>query len=153
MQAHPLPHLGQGQALDCTPTKYLQLALGLDVRAVSGEGCQAATVQLADELIQLDSAAELGAAEQLAGAVLGELLGLVDAGLSQAGRTAWLRASSVTRIVRLARQRLSSSSRRRAISEGIERPPRRSIRPAPSSRSSASAITMRFFCLLAPNAS
>jgi hypothetical protein len=42
-------------------------------------------VQLADQLVQLDSAAELGAAEQLADAVLGELLDLVDAGLGQAG--------------------------------------------------------------------
>ena len=42
-------------------------------------------MQLADQLVQLDSAAELGAAEQLADAVLGELLDLVDAGLGQAG--------------------------------------------------------------------
>ena len=46
---------------------------------------QAVAVKLADQLVRLDSAAELGAAEQLADAVLGELLDLVDADLGQAG--------------------------------------------------------------------
>ena len=42
-------------------------------------------MKLADQLVQLYPAAELGAAEQLAGAEFGELLDLVDAGLGQAG--------------------------------------------------------------------
>jgi hypothetical protein len=39
------------------------------------------SVKLADQLVQLDPAAELGATEQLADAMFGELLDLVDADL------------------------------------------------------------------------
>jgi hypothetical protein len=85
VETYALSDLGEGQALDCAETEYLQLALSLDVSAVAGERCQAVAVKLADQLVQLDSAAELGAVEQLAGAVLGELLYLVDADLGQAG--------------------------------------------------------------------
>jgi hypothetical protein len=81
----PRADLRKRQALDGAQAEHLTLALSLDVSAVAGERCQAVAVQLADQLVQLDSAAELGAAEQLADAVLGELLCLVDADLGQAG--------------------------------------------------------------------
>jgi hypothetical protein len=90
--AHPLARDGepfadfvQGQSLDCVQTEDLALAGGLDVPAVGGERRQAVAVKLADQLVQLHSAAELGAANQLAGTVPGELLDLVDADLGQAG--------------------------------------------------------------------
>ncbi|HEY4810321.1 MAG TPA: hypothetical protein VIH71_04605 [Solirubrobacteraceae bacterium] len=85
METYALSDLGEGQALDGAQTEYLQLALSLDVPAVAGERRQAVAVKLADQLVQLHSAAELGAAEQLAGAVPGELFDLVDADLGQAG--------------------------------------------------------------------
>ncbi len=44
------------------------------------------------------SGAELGAAGQLAGSVFGDPLHIMNTGLGQAGRTAWLKASLVTRI-------------------------------------------------------
>ena len=89
--AHPLAldaelraDLREGQPLDRAQTEHLQLTLGLDVTAAGGERCQAAAVKLADQLVQLDAASELGLAEQLAEVVLGELLYRVDAGLGQA---------------------------------------------------------------------
>jgi hypothetical protein len=73
--------LRQRQALDGAQTEHLTLALCLDESAVARERRQAVAVKLADQLVQLDAAAELGAAEQLADAVFGELLDLVDADL------------------------------------------------------------------------
>ncbi len=81
----PRADLRQRQALDGAQAEHLKLALCLDVSAVARERCQAVAVKLADQLVQLDSPAELGVAEQLADAVLGELLDLVDADLGQAG--------------------------------------------------------------------
>ena len=85
LDGEPFTDLVQGQSLDGAQTEHLALALGLDVPAVAGERRQAVAVKLADQLVQLCPAAELGAAEQLAGAVPGELLDLVDADLGQAG--------------------------------------------------------------------
>ena len=81
----PLADLLQRQSLDGAQAEHLMLALCLDVSAAARERCQAVAVKLADELVQLDPAAELGAAEQLADAVLGELIHLVYADLGQAG--------------------------------------------------------------------
>ena len=82
--ADPLADLREGQPLNRAQAEHLQLALGLDVAAASGERSEAVAVKLADQLVQLDAASELGAAEQLAEVVLGELPCLVDAGPGQA---------------------------------------------------------------------
>ncbi|HYM54654.1 MAG TPA: hypothetical protein VES97_04785 [Solirubrobacteraceae bacterium] len=85
LDAKPLSDLIEGQSLDRAQTEHLTLALALDVLAATSERCQAVTVKLADELVQLDAAAELGAADQLAGCVIGELIDFMYAGLGQAG--------------------------------------------------------------------
>jgi hypothetical protein len=143
LDGEPSADLREGQALDGAQPEHLQLTLGLDVSAVGGERGQAVAVKLADQLVQLDAACELGLAEQLAEVVLGELLYRVDSGPGQAREESLAEASSLTRIDSAGRQSVISSSRRRATSEAIEHPARRSMSPAASRRSSASVIASR----------
>jgi hypothetical protein len=85
MQADPLPDLRERHTFDGAETEYLKLALSLDVPAAASEGRQVVAVQLADQLVQLCPAAELGAFEQLADSMFGQLRYLLDADLGQAG--------------------------------------------------------------------